>query len=239
MSEANFAESLRRLLAHEGGYSNHPADPGGPTKFGITIGDYRRYIKPDATAADVKAMPVEEAKQIYRARYWNAMRCGELPAGVDYAVFDYAVNSGVARAGKVLRRVLGLGTGTVAVTSAVVDAAAKTSAQQLVIAICDERLNFLKSLRTWPTFGAGWGRRVSEVRTAAIAMASKVPGAATAPRAKRGAAAAIASLASAAAAALATWAQNPVFWIAMLAAAAFIAAGVWWFLYRKQDRGMA
>ena len=88
---------LPLLLAHEGGYSNHPSDPGGPTNFGITIFDYRKYVNPGATAADVRAMTVEEAKRIYRARYWDAQRCDELPAGLDYAVFDDGINSGIGR----------------------------------------------------------------------------------------------------------------------------------------------
>ena len=84
MTASNYDEALRRLLAHEGGYTNHPSDPGGPTNFGITIADYRKYVKPDATAADVRAMKIDEAKTIYRKRYWDAQRCDELPAGVDY-----------------------------------------------------------------------------------------------------------------------------------------------------------
>jgi lysozyme family protein len=166
------------LLVHEGGYTNHPSDPGGPTNFGITIFDYRKYVKPDATAADVKAMKLDEAKAIYRAKYWDAQRCDELPAGVDYAVFDYGVNSGIGRPGKVLRCALRLPDNTSVVNDAVVSAARASDAKALVIAICDERLRFLQSLKTWPVFGAGWGRRVAEVRTVALAMAAPV---ATAP----------------------------------------------------------
>ena len=108
MAKWTYNEALRRLLAHEGGYTNHPSDPGGPTHLGITIHDYRKYVKPNATAADVKAMRLDDAKTIYRAKYWNAMRCDELPAGVDYCVFDYGVNSGIGRAPKVLQRVVGI-----------------------------------------------------------------------------------------------------------------------------------
>jgi lysozyme family protein len=237
MSEANFADALRRLLAHEGGYSNHPADPGGPTKYGITIGDYRRYIDSNATSADVKAMSVDAAGKIYRERYWNVMRCDELPSGVDYAVFDYAVNSGVGRSGKVLRRVLGLGASNAAVTAAVVEAAAKLPAQQIIIAICDERLRFLKSLKTWPTFGAGWGRRVAEVRAAALAMARGTPMKPAPQKPGRKAEAAVSiSIFSTAAAAIAAWMQSPVFWFAILLAVAIAAAGVWWVLHRKQHK---
>ncbi|MEJ2435465.1 MAG: glycosyl hydrolase 108 family protein [Pseudolabrys sp.] len=77
MAAWTYDEALRRLLAHEGGYTNHPSDPGGPTNFGITIYDYRKYIKRNATAADVRAMTVGEAKAIYRKRYWDSQRCDE------------------------------------------------------------------------------------------------------------------------------------------------------------------
>ena len=98
MAASTYDEALRRLLAHEGGYTNHPSDPGGPTNFGITIYDYRKYVKPNATAADVRAMKLDEAKAIYRTKYWAAQRCDELPAGVDYSIFDYGVNSGIGPA---------------------------------------------------------------------------------------------------------------------------------------------
>jgi lysozyme family protein len=171
MSASSYDEALARLLADEGGYSNHPSDPGGPTNFGITIADYRKYVKPDATAADVRAMKVAEAKRIYRDKYWDAMRCDALPAGVDYGVFDYGVNSGIGRAGKVLRRMLDLPDDSSAVTDAVVQAAAICDPKALVAAIYDERLRFLKSLKTWPVFGNGWSRRVAEGRVVALAMA--------------------------------------------------------------------
>ncbi|MBS0536869.1 MAG: glycoside hydrolase family 108 protein [Proteobacteria bacterium] len=172
MASKNFDRALACLLKHEGGYTNHPSDPGGPTNFGITIADYRKFVKRDATAADVKAMRVEQAKVIYRARYWDALACDDLPAGVDYAVFDYGVNSGIGRSGKVLRRLLGLADATHGVTDDVIAAARATDASRLVEAICDERLRFLKSLKTWGVFGNGWGRRVAEVKAAALAMAS-------------------------------------------------------------------
>ena len=169
MSAACYEASIQRLLKSEGGYVNHPSDPGGPTNFGITIHDYRKHAKPDATASDVRAMRVEEARAIYRAKYWDAMRCDALPAGVDYCVFDYAVNSGTGRAPKVVQRILG-----VAVTG-VMDEATLTQVRAcepvaLINAICDERLRFLQGLRTWPVFGAGWARRVGNVRATALAM---------------------------------------------------------------------
>jgi lysozyme family protein len=171
MAATIFDDALRRLLMHEGGYSNHPSDPGGPTKFGITIHDYRKYVKLDATADDVRAMPLADAKAIYREKYWDALRCDDLPAGLDYAVFDYGVNSGITRAAKVLQRLLGLPDNG-RMSDSVIAAATARDAADLVALLCDERLAFLKRLRTWPVFGAGWSRRVAEVRRAALAMAN-------------------------------------------------------------------
>jgi lysozyme family protein len=171
MAASTYDEALRRLLAHEGGYTNHPSDPGGPTNFGITIYDYRKYVKPNATAADVRTMTVGEAKAIYRKRYWDAQRCDELPAGVDYSLFDYGVNSGIGRSGKVLRRVVGLPDTTHVVTDGVLHAVAKRDPKALITAINDERLAFLKRLKTWPVFGKGWGARVVEVKSVSLRMA--------------------------------------------------------------------
>jgi lysozyme family protein len=241
-------EALRRLLISEGGYSNHPSDPGGPTNFGITIHDYRRYVKPNATAADVRAMKVDEAKAIYREKYWDAMRCDELPAGVDYAVFDYGVNSGIGRAGKVLRRELGLADATSAVTPEVIAAAQAVEPARLVTAICDERLRFLKSLRTWPVFGRGWGRRVAEVRAAALAMAEKKTAPAARPSssgkgvvpvnkgAQRGSAGGVIAGGAAAAQQAHQAGLRPATVVAIVIVTIAAAAGLWLFWRWRQTR---
>jgi lysozyme family protein len=249
MTASSYDAALARLLAHEGGYTNHPADPGGPTNFGITIDDYRKYVKPGATAADVRAMRLEEAKQIYRAKYWDAQRCDELPAGVDYAVFDYGVNSGVGRSGKVLRRVLKLPDNTSAVTDATIAAARAADSQALIVAICSERLRFLQSLKTWSVFGPGWGRRVAEVRSVALAMAAgapspdlgrtSAPGRAMVPVAKaaqQGSAGAIAAAGTAAAQqAHASGAQPAT--IAVIVIVVIVAAiGAWSFWHWRQKQ---
>ena len=173
--KSNYAICLPLLLAHEGGYTNDPRDPGGPTNFGITIFDYRKYVKPHASAADVRTMSIEDAERIYRIRYWDAQRCDELPAGVDYAVFDYGVNSGIARVRKVMRRLLALPAQSGAIDDEIIARARAADAQALVTALCAERLKFLQSLRTWPVFGAGWSRRVAEVRSTALALAATTP----------------------------------------------------------------
>ena len=118
---------------------------------------------------------------IYRTSYWDALRCDELPAGVDYAIFDYGVNSGIGRSGKVLRRVVGLPDDTSAVTDQVLAYTRARDPKVLVAAICDERLAFLQSLRTWPVFGRGWGTRVAEVKAASLAMAGAAQGVTPSP----------------------------------------------------------
>ena len=177
-----FETCLSLLLAHEGGYTNHPSDPGGPTNFGITIEDYRRYVKVNATAADVRRMKLDEAKIIYREKYWDSQRCDEVPVGVNYALFDYGVNSGTGRSGKVLRRMLGLPDDSRTVTDAVIATARATDPKVLIAAICDERLRFLQALKTWPVFGAGWGRRVADVKSTALKMAADAAKASTVAR---------------------------------------------------------
>ncbi len=165
----NYDASLKFVLLEEGGYTNHPSDPGGATNYGITIHDYRRYVKPKATAADIKKMQLSEAKAIYRAKYWDIQHCDRMPSGVDYAMFDYGVNSGIGRSQKVLQRILKvhvdgiIGAKTLAALNA-------QDPQYIILALCKERMGFLRALRTWPVFGKGWGRRVNNVQDRALKM---------------------------------------------------------------------
>lgn len=175
MASSSYPTAIAHVLASEGGYCNHPADPGGPTNFGITLADARHYWKQNATASDVKTISIDTAKQIFRAHYWNAMSCDALPAGVDYCVFDYGVNSGVYRAARVIQRLVGvtqdgvIGPATIAATIKADDPT------DLISSICAERMAFLKSLRTWRTFGRGWAARVAEVRATSMRLATVAP----------------------------------------------------------------
>jgi lysozyme family protein len=246
MSAENYAESISRVLASEGGYVNHPSDPGGPTNFGITMADYRKYVKGDASADDVRAMKVDAAKAIYREKYWGATRCDELPAGVDYCAFDYAVNSGTGRVPKVLQRILGIAV-TGRMDDATLVATRGREARALVQAICDERLRFLQGLKTWPVFGKGWAKRVGEVRVAALALADKeagripirtgapatpAPGKGVVPvndGARRGAAGGVIATGGIAAQQSAANGANWIVIAAILVAALALAAGAWAF----------
>ena len=173
MAAQNFSACVKRLLAHEGGYGNHPSDPGGPTNFGITIHDYRKHVSPNGTATDLRAMPVDVAKTIYRTKYWDALRCDELASGLDYAAFDYGVNSGTARAAKVLQRIVGRASVHDRIDAETLALLRARDPKALIAAVCDERAAFLRRLKTWPVFGVGWGRRVADVRAVSLAMAAK------------------------------------------------------------------
>lgn len=153
MTAANREASIKITLGYEGGYTNDAADPGGPTNWGITIYDARMYWKKDATAGDVKAMPLSVAIDIYRDKYWAKMACDVDPDGVDLATFDYGVNSGTGRA---------IPCRTANKNGNIVE---------WVKGICDDRLTFLTHLRTWSVFGKGWGRRVSDVKARGVKMA--------------------------------------------------------------------
>lgn len=169
--DRNFERALSLVLKHEGGWSDHPKDPGGATMKGVTLANFRRYIKPNATKEDLRRITDEQVATIYRRYYWDAVAGAELPGGIDYAVFDFAVNSGPARAAKYLQAVVGakqdgkIGPATLKATRAMVRAT-------VINDLCDRRMDFLRRLPTWGTFGRGWTSRVSGVRAEALKMAA-------------------------------------------------------------------
>lgn len=164
MTASSFDEALKRVLVHEGGYVNHPADPGGATNKGVTQRVYdgwrRRAGKPTRS---VKQITGDDVKAIYEFQYWDKIRADEMPRGVDYVVFDGAVNSGPGQSVKWLQRALGITADGVvgAVTLEVLNGHPDHDA--LIADIMSRRLAMLKGLRTWRTFGAGWSKRVANV----------------------------------------------------------------------------
>lgn len=170
MSE--FDRSLAKVLLSEGGYSNNPADPGGATMRGIiqrVYDPYRDRMKKPRQS--VKNITNAEVSAIYKANYWDLAKCDQLPAGVSYVVFDGAVNSGPAQSIKWLQRALGvpvdgqIGPGTINAANNL------DNASLLVDRICDQRLVFMKALKTWGVFGKGWAARVASVRATGKAWA--------------------------------------------------------------------
>lgn len=166
----NFDQSLKEVLVHEGGWSDHPSDPGGATMKGVTIATFRKWIDRDATKEDLRKITDDQIAHIYRKVYWNAVKGDELPSGIDYAVFDFGVNSGPSRAIKYLQAVLNV-TQDGKIGPVTLQAVQSADADDVINALCDRRLAFLRQLKTWPTFGKGWSARVAGVRIKALEMA--------------------------------------------------------------------
>ena len=157
----NFDTAFALLLGHEGDFSDHAADPGGKTRFGITEAVARQA----GYTGDMRALPVDLAKRIYLDSYWRPVRADDLPPGVRYIVFDGAVNSGSAQSALWLQRALGVTADGVIGPKTLAAAYAK-DAQQLKTAILAQRLRFMTSLTNWPAFSRGWARRIADLMEA-------------------------------------------------------------------------
>jgi lysozyme family protein len=170
-----FAECVAIVLKHEGGFVDHPRDPGGATNMGITLRTLREWRGDDSLTVDaLRALTEAQAKEIYLARYWNPIRADELPPGIDLAVFDWAVHGGVGRAARDLQAVLGV-TVDGAIGRQTIAAAQRADAHEVIRALCERRLNHLRSRPHWDAFGRGWARRVREIEEAAHARAEQPP----------------------------------------------------------------
>lgn len=169
-----FERALTRVLAHEGGYVNHPSDPGGETNKGITKRVYDAYRERNGQPIQsVRNISQAEIAAIYKASYWDLAKCDQLPAGISYVVFDGAVNSGVSQSIKWLQRALGVVAVDGVIGNATIAAVQNYgNMDRLVDAICDRRLAFLKALKTWKVFGKGWASRVASVRATGKAWAA-------------------------------------------------------------------
>ena len=166
---SNFDKSLAAVLVHEGGYVFHPKDPGGETNLGCTKTTWEEYCGHPVDTKTMKALTPQDVGPLYRQKYWNKVCADDLPAGVDYVVFDAAINSGPGRAAKWLQACVGvepdggIGPKTLAAVRAF-------NPKQLIDDYSKRRLSFLMDLPTWETFGRGWARRVDEVKTTALSM---------------------------------------------------------------------
>ena len=154
----NFVTSLETVLKHEGGDVVHPKDPGGRTNMGITQAVYEKYLNRTVTEEEMKNIKIGDVRIIYKENYWDKVKGDDLPSGVDFCVFDWAVNSGVSRASKALQKIIGakadgvIGPNTL---KAVESADSEVIIQQLT----EAREDFYKRLSTFDTFGKGWLNR--------------------------------------------------------------------------------
>jgi lysozyme family protein len=162
--KSNFQRSLSLVLQHEGGWSDHPSDPGGATMRGVTLATFRAYYGKGATKDDLRKITDAQIAHIYKRGYWDKIGGDTLASGVDYSVFDFAVNSGPTRAKEHLRRAIG------------------HSDAETINRIFSSRMKFLQGLKTWPTFGKGWTKRVYDVRQEALRMRAAATGTKPSPK---------------------------------------------------------
>lgn len=169
----SYAKAQQLVLVYEGGKVDDPQDPGGRTNQGVTQRVFSAYLREHGMPArDVYSMTVAERDVIYRAQYWDRVRGDMLPVGVDFVIYDGAVNSGVAQSVKWAQRAVGVNADGV-MGEVTLDAIRNHGDHDaLVAAICARRMGFLKALKTWPRFGKGWSARVANVLKNGQAMAS-------------------------------------------------------------------
>ena len=168
---SNFPASLALVLQSEGGFVNHKFDPGGMTNLGVTRNVWREWVKREVDEAEMRSLTPELVTPLYKARYWDACHCSDLPRGVDYCVFDSAVNMGSSRAAKLLQAALGV-TADGAIGRATIAAATAADPVELLEAFSLGKETFYQSLPTFATFGKGWLNRVAHVQDAAEGMMS-------------------------------------------------------------------
>lgn len=168
---SNFPASLALVLKAEGGFVNHPRDPGGMTNLGVTRNVWRDWVKRDVDEAEMRSLTPELVAPLYKANYWDACKCSDLPRGVDYCVFDSAVNMGSSRAAKLLQTALGV-TADGSIGRATIAAATAADPVELLEAFSLGKEAFYQSLPTFGVFGKGWLNRVAHVQAAAEGMIS-------------------------------------------------------------------
>lgn len=166
--KGNFERALAIVLRHEGGFVNHPNDPGGMTNNGITKKVYDAYMGKVTTEQEMRDMPENHVAEIYKKQYWDRVNADSLASGLDLSVFDWAVNSGCGRAVKALQKCVGVkqdgGLGPITLKSV-----NEHDAEELIEMMSVERETFYRKLKTFEHFGKGWLRRNKETRSHALA----------------------------------------------------------------------
>ena len=165
----NFQKCLEMLLHHEGGFVNHPQDPGGMTNLGVTKAVYDRWIGREATKSEMMDLKPDDVAPIYKKNYWDRVRGDDLPSGVDWCAFDWAVNSGSGRPAKAIQRAVGAAADG-AIGPMTLQAIMNHEPKMIIESVFNQRQKFYESLRTFETFGRGWTRRNKETLDQALSM---------------------------------------------------------------------
>lgn len=169
MAAENYVTCLEMILHHEGGYVNHPKDPGGETNLGVT----KRVYEDFGGTKDMKDLVREDVEPIYKKNYWDRMKCDDVPAGLDLCLFDFGVNAGTGRSAKYLQRMIGtvadggIGPNTLRALGNYIE---EVGTEGAIKNFQSKRQEYYESLSTFETFGRGWTRRVDETTQAAVGM---------------------------------------------------------------------
>ena len=166
---SNFKQALEYLVKSEGGYVDNPKDPGGRTNLGVTQKVWESWVGRESNEKEMRALTKADVELLYKRKYWDACRCDDLPTGLDYLVFDFAVNAGVGRSAKTLQSCVGVSVDG-QIGNQTIEAIKKIAPSDLIERFSEAKINFYKSLVTFPTFGKGWLNRVEEVKTTALKM---------------------------------------------------------------------
>jgi len=165
----NFSKCLEIILRSEGGYVNHPKDPGGETNLGVTKRVYQEW----GGTKNMKDLTKDDVAPIYEKNYWARAKCPDLPSGLDLAVFDWSVNSGVGRAVKKLQSMIGtvsdggIGPNTLKTLNEYIE---HHGVEATIKNYRNKRQAFYESLSTFSTFGRGWTSRNDHTMELAIDM---------------------------------------------------------------------
>lgn len=173
----NFENALRHLLKSEGGFTNDRRDPGnllpdgraGCTMLGVTQASWEAFIGKRTTQEKMQQLTPEDVAPFYRKKYWDVIRGDDLPSGLDYLMFDFAVNAGCGRAIKVMQSALGVAVDGV-IGRMTMQAINESDPESLIDVFSDSKEEYYRSLKTFETFGKGWTNRIAEVKTHAITM---------------------------------------------------------------------
>ena len=166
---SNWSNAFALMLKSEGGFVNHPSDPGGMTNLGVTKATWENWVGRESDEAEMRGLTPEKVEPMYKKKYWDAVRGDELPIGLDYLMFDFAVNAGAGRAIKTLQTAVGVtpdggfGPMTMAAVQAV-------DPVELIERFSQAKEDFYRSLTPFATFGKGWLNRVADVKVKASAM---------------------------------------------------------------------
>jgi len=165
----NWDKAFRLMLVSEGGYIHHPSDPGGRTNLGVTQATWENWVGRKSDEAEMRGLTPEKVEPLYKKKYWDAVRGDELPTGISYLLFDFAVNAGVGRSIKTLQTAVGVTPdgGFGPITMAAVQA---VDPVELIERFSQAKEDFYRSLTTFATFGKGWLNRVADVKQHATSM---------------------------------------------------------------------